>query len=55
LKKGEMAKMLKMIVKEIDSDTGKVNAVFQDGLDLIRIDKIEYFAKPTAVFMILKL
>ncbi|MFD4820119.1 VirD4-like conjugal transfer protein, CD1115 family [Peribacillus butanolivorans] len=45
-------KKLQMFVKEIDSDTGKVNAEFQDGLDLIRIDKIEYFTKPTAVFMI---
>lgn len=43
---------LQMIIKEIDSDTGKVIVDFEGATDLIRVEKIEYFTKPTAVFMI---
>lgn len=43
---------LKMHIKEIDADTGKVAVDFEGATDLIQVEKIEYFIKPTAVFMI---
>jgi type IV secretion system protein VirD4 len=45
-------KKLQMIIKEIDHNTGKVEVDFQNEVDSICVDKIEYFTKPTAVFMI---
>jgi type IV secretion system protein VirD4 len=45
-------KKLQMVVKNIDPDTGKVEADFQQEGDSIQIEKVEYFTKPTAIFMI---
>ncbi|WHY71272.1 VirD4-like conjugal transfer protein, CD1115 family [Fictibacillus enclensis] len=43
---------LKVHVKEIDSNTGKVKVTCTEDLGSIRIGKMDYFIKPTAVFMI---
>ncbi|MCM3169461.1 VirD4-like conjugal transfer protein, CD1115 family [Peribacillus frigoritolerans] len=43
---------LQITIKEIDSDTGKVRTDIKGATEIIQVEKIEYFTKPTAVFMI---
>ncbi|RXZ02127.1 VirD4-like conjugal transfer protein, CD1115 family [Fictibacillus sp. S7] len=52
LKEKGMENGLKVHVKEIDPNTGKVKVMCTEDMGSIRIEKMDYFIKPTAVFMI---